>query len=224
MELSDDIVAAINSLCDEWNRAEKAIKIAEQINGEIINPSIYELRYGGRRIVEAFTYLKDGDEEKALCVLRDAEFDCCRARHDSIDAATSKVASDLDIAQNKLGVDVVVTAFPDFPLLIADLGEVRDKIAESRENRDDRNLIYATIQRDNLEEIARKYHAFRANESVMKQYAKKQRAEKTFHRLTTFASIIIAAAALFYAIYHDNNIQSPQARTPAMQQPAKSGN
>jgi hypothetical protein len=27
-------------IIDEWNKAEKAIKIAEQVNGEIINPAI----------------------------------------------------------------------------------------------------------------------------------------------------------------------------------------
>jgi len=198
MNLSADTATALESLCEEWNKAEKAIKLAEQINGEIINPSIYELRYGGRRIVEAFSFLQKGNDEDSLRLLRDAEFDCCRARHDAIDAATSKIVSDLDIAQQKLGARAVLVAFPQFTTLVAELGDIRDKIALSREAREDRNAIYEVLQNDNLAGIAQKYREFRASETLMVGYAKSERREKLFLRVTTGAAIIIALAAWLF--------------------------
>jgi hypothetical protein len=124
MATQQEINAAFSRLRAEWNRAERAIKIAEQVEGQIVNPAIYELRYAGRRIVEAFDLL-ESDPTSALQRLQDAQFDCCRARHDAIDAATSKMAATLDNAQEKLGIDVVMTHFAEFPAMIQGLGEVR---------------------------------------------------------------------------------------------------
>lgn len=90
------------SICNEWDRAEEDIKVAEQINNKVVIPSVSELRYAGRRIIEALREIeKNGPEEKIIGLLQDAEFDCHRARHDAIDAATSKIAVDLEIATKK---------------------------------------------------------------------------------------------------------------------------
>lgn len=198
--LPDDVAADICSVCAEWNDAEKAIKIAEQINGEIINPAIYELRYAGRRIIEALTLINDGNLVKAKSILGDAQFDCCRARHDAIDAVTTKIASDLDVAREKLGAGSVLQAFPDFSSLVGSLYEVRDKIVESRENRENRNAIYESIQNGNLTQIVKKYKEFQASEPIMKQYAQSERRNKIFFVRTTVASVLIALAALIYSI------------------------
>lgn len=64
---------AVEEVCSEWNKAEKAIKSAEHVEGQVVNPSIYELRYAGRRIIEALT-IQESDPEKALRLLSDAHF------------------------------------------------------------------------------------------------------------------------------------------------------
>lgn len=46
MATQQDIDAAFAVVRSEWNKAERAIKLAEQVNSEIVNPAIYELRYG----------------------------------------------------------------------------------------------------------------------------------------------------------------------------------
>jgi hypothetical protein len=109
MPLHPDLDAAVSAVRDEWNNAEAAIKLAEQVNGEIVNPSVYELRYAGRRIVEALAH---PDIEQGKKLLGDAHFDCCRARHDAVDAATSKISADLDLAVKHLGADTVLKSFP----------------------------------------------------------------------------------------------------------------
>lgn len=62
----------------------------------------------------------------------------------------SKMVATLDNAREFLGIDVVMTHFSSFPNLVRRLGEVRDRIAVSRENREDRNAIYESIQADDL--------------------------------------------------------------------------
>ena len=49
--------ARIASICAEWDRAEKYIKLAEQIGGKVVFPAVAELRYAGRRIIEALHHI-----------------------------------------------------------------------------------------------------------------------------------------------------------------------
>lgn len=174
MASQEDIDAAFVVLRAEWNKAEGAIKLAEQVNEEIVNPAIYELRYAGRRIIEAFDVI-ESDKEAAILKLRDAHFDCCRARHDAIDAATSKMVAALDNAKDKLGVTILLTHFADAGKIIRRLGEVRAKIALSREDRENRDKIYAVLQSHDLSEIVSLYDDFRASEGLMRESAKKER-------------------------------------------------
>lgn len=198
MEISEEIEKALADLQAEWNKAENAIKLAEQVNGEIINPAIYELRYGGRRLVEALSKVTEGNQGPAvLNLLRDAHFDCCRARHDAIDAATSKVVSDLDIAIGRLGADAVLSSYPNFPGLVRKLGDVRDRIATSRQNRDDRDAIYSVLEATNLPNIIADYRDFRANEPIMKLYAKQQRTRLLVSYGIAFVGLLIGIIGWF---------------------------
>lgn len=42
MQLSDARLAQLTTILQEWNRAEEDIKIAEQISGRVVNPSVKE--------------------------------------------------------------------------------------------------------------------------------------------------------------------------------------
>src|SRR5229473_6540765 len=89
----------LSTIREEWDKSEEYIKQAEQVNNAVVFPSIKELRYAGRRIVEGlYLIVSHGDRSKIEDLLRDAKFGCHRARHDAIDAATAKIAVDLDIA------------------------------------------------------------------------------------------------------------------------------
>ncbi|NBC97342.1 MAG: hypothetical protein GVY27_13435 [Deinococcus-Thermus bacterium] len=106
---------AVILLCQVWNAAERDIKIAEQIDGAVIVPSINELRYAGRRFVEAQEVrVRGGDPAKADRYLGDAWFACLRARHDAIDASVSKIAKDLDAAVDSFGHVPIARGFPRF--------------------------------------------------------------------------------------------------------------
>jgi hypothetical protein len=89
MQLSNEAAGLLVSILNEWNRAEADIKIAEQVANKVINPSIKELRYAGRRIVDGLVKAqRDDTSSEVISLFRDALFDCHRARHDAIDAGT----------------------------------------------------------------------------------------------------------------------------------------
>lgn len=187
-----DFDKSVVRLCDEWNHAEKAIKLAEQVNGEIINPAIYELRYGGRRVVEALVQ-KASDPDKALKLIDDAIFDCCRARHDAIDAATSKIAADLKIAVEKLGAHTILANFSGFSEFFGELSTAREKIANSREDRENRDGIYASIQETDLPKLVKRYSEFQASEPLMIEAARKQKRERDIGYAIGVTGVVLAA-------------------------------
>jgi hypothetical protein len=170
-----DLVGLREQVSVEWNRAEHAVKLAEQVNGQVVNPAIYELRYAGRKLVESWEAERSGDLDRCELLLRDAMLDCMRARHDAIDAATSKVIVHLDVAVNKLGATKVLTCFPNWAECYQHLNEVREKIAHSRGNRNDRAAIYETIEATDLPKIIALYNQFKAQEPRLKSEAKNQR-------------------------------------------------
>ena len=88
----DPYKALLSEIVSEWNRAEQEIKRAEQLAGKAVTPAINELRYGGRRVIDALQGIANGDDpQKIQDLLRDACFDCHRARHDAIDASISTI-------------------------------------------------------------------------------------------------------------------------------------
>lgn len=168
----NDYIEILKSILAEWNKAEEDIKIAEQVANKVVNPSIKELRYAGRRIVEALVKIQNNaPPDQISALLNDALFDCHRARHDAIDAGTSKIAIDLEIMTRRLGHDVILPAYPEFPRLYKSLRSVRAKIAESRKDRDNREAIYSTLESCDFPALVKQYSDLKENEDMMKAMA-----------------------------------------------------
>jgi hypothetical protein len=187
----EEFDAVFSEVSFEWNKAEKAIKIAENIDGDVVIPSIFELRYAGRRMVEAYNQ-RLSKTESAVSLLKDAKFDCQRARHDAIDAATSKMTGDLDAAIRYLGASALLRFFPEFSDFYSDLSSVRGKIAISRESREERDLIYDTIQSTDLDRLSKMYIKFKTCEPLMQEAAVKETQDKEELRFLADAQVRIA--------------------------------
>lgn len=193
-ELSD-FQSLITQVHDEWNRAEADIKQAEQVCVAVIQPAINELRYAGRRLVDAIGLVNaDGDRAQIEAFLNDSLFDCHRARHDAIDAATSKIAIDLETLAEKIGHDVVLMAFPDFPILFAEMESVREKIVASRKNRESREKIYTAIESVDFPKLVFMYNRMKSSELIMQKIARKRRIERTYSLV--FGVIGVAGLAI----------------------------
>jgi hypothetical protein len=166
----------LNKVVEAWNAAEEDIKAAEQIEKKVITPSINELRYAGRRLVEALQKIDDEvDHDRAAALLDDAWFDCLRARHDAIDSALMKMALDCEAAVKRLGPRAVVATFPNFSSLLRLLESANQKIRQSRRDRNNRDAIYETVSTVDFPRIIELFDEFRASESLMKHLATRDR-------------------------------------------------
>lgn len=190
----------LGNIVAEWNTAEGAIKIAEQVNGEIVNPAIYELRYAGRRIVEAIVLHAKGDDQKAERILDDALFNCHRARHDAIDAITSKIVSDMDAAKTHLGANILLDKFPETTRLLEMLVPVRERIAESRVNRENRDAIYAVIEATDLPPIVQLYRKFKISEPLLEAAAEEQERNNRNNRVFGWVGIAVGVLSVIVPI------------------------
>ncbi len=186
--------ALLRSITEEWDKAERDIKLAEQISGKVVLPSINELRYAGRRVVEVIKLIgSEGDIIEIEAKLRDARFDCHRARHDAIDAGTAKIAADLEIMSKKLGYGPILKVFPALGQLHRDLDHVRSQIAASRNNTENRAQIYEELEDDAFPKIVTSFRALQSNEQIIRGYA---RGERRHTLLLTFVGIIELIVAI----------------------------
>lgn len=196
---SEEFDKVFCQVCDEWNKAELSIKLAENVNGEIVNPAVFELRYAGRRIVEAFQKFNT-EPQSAISLLRDAKFDCHRSQHDAVDAATSKMAGDLTVAVEFLSASIVMKNFPDFTELYGKLSSVRQKIAKSREDRENRDKIYNSIQNSDLPRMVELFQNFKASESLMLEAAEQERKERNRNNLFGWFGIAVGIIGVIVAL------------------------
>lgn len=162
----------LRDIQQEWNKAESAIKRSEQIAKSVSIPAVTELRYAGRRLIDALDASHHGGKEaKILALLEDARFCCHRAQHDAIDAAMAKIGIDLDDLTSRLGFEAVIHAYPEFRHFYADFTTSRAKIVSSRGNRDDRNGIYEAITAVDLPNLVTHYEMVLAVRPIAKSTA-----------------------------------------------------
>jgi hypothetical protein len=151
----------LSAVLVEWDKAEKAIKIAEQVTGEVAIPSIMELRYAGRRIADAFSCMQDDHEsEKANHYLVDAKFDCLRAQHDALDICVNYIAIFVDEVMLKTEPQALEKKYDEIMFFLEFVASQQTKIADSRSNRDNREIIYDNIH-SSLIEVQDRFRAFK---------------------------------------------------------------
>jgi hypothetical protein len=178
-ELSAAASAQLAEIKREWDYTESVLKVAETTCGEVVFPSIQELRYAGRRLIDALHKMSNGgSDEDVVALLRDAVFDCHRARHDAIDATHAQVAGHLRLAVEYLGIDVLIGCFPPYHDLLTIVLEIDARIASARRARENRDPIYSEIAESEFLDMIRLYRAFLASEEQMKAVAARKQQEK----------------------------------------------
>lgn len=209
MSLSQEQLAVLEAIRVEWNRAEEDIKLAEQVCNEIVFPSINELRYAGRRVVDVVHgILTNGPSKELEDLLADARFDCHRARHDAIDTATSKIAIQIENMTTHLKYEAILPVFADFPSLVHDLSTVRKKVSVSRKQRENREAIYSAIEAVDFPALVEKYRTMLESEPMMREIAKRNRWRDfvgtygLWIGVAGFLGTIISTGIAIYLAYH----------------------
>lgn len=162
-QLFKDVIA-------QWNIAERRIKKAEQVQGnEVVNSAIFELRYAGRKIIDALQLILGADwrndrqvYEQIRRYLADAIEDCVKAKHDSIDAMIDFVTTWFDELEKRIGLKALIQMFPEYLDVTSRIAAVQDKIAHSRQHRTTaRDSVYDDIENNDYEAILQLYNKMR---------------------------------------------------------------
>jgi hypothetical protein len=197
----DGLPATFQPIIDEWNKAEFAIKRSEQIALDVSIPAISELRYAGRRLIDALQAARMGRPfADVAALIEDVRFCCYRAQHDAVDAAMSKIAIDLDDLTSRLGFDAVRSAYPEINDFYRDFTLARNAIALSRAKRDNRGAIYDTIAKVNLPDLASRYEALMAVRPIAKWTAARLKLQVVIAITALLATVL---AALFTGLTVD---------------------
>ena len=201
MSLTEERRALLAEIKSEWDRAEEDIKTAEQVTRNIVIPAIKELRYAGRRLADAlFFMLTDEDSDEVRKLLDDARFNCHRARHDAIDAATSAIAAELQICMAHLGEDAVLRAYPSFPDLLSEVDGLRERIAESRRERENRERIYTVLEGQDFPELVKQFRAFKRCRPIMEGLARRTRLHLLLGYAFGVGGILVAMLGIFVSM------------------------
>ena len=160
-------------MCDEWDKTEKWIKDGEFIVGDAIIPSINEMRYAGRQLVDACRMAQNSDSQKAMGHVLKARADLMKARHDVVDACIGHIYDNVEEAQNRLGAGNILKHFPDYGEILALLDDIGKKISESRENRKQRDEIYSDLMEGDMKKIFAVYRSFHRSLPLIEDNIKK---------------------------------------------------
>jgi hypothetical protein len=209
---NDDLDRLFEQLAIQWNIAEGRIKKAEQVRGgEVVSSAIFELRYAGRKLIDAFELLRTTNwkENKVQYdqihrFLEDALEDCVKAKHDAIDSMLDFVVHWMAKTEMEIGPAKLQELFPSFLETTAKIESVQDKIAHSRQHRlasrnGSRDDIYDTIEKEEYDEILKLYDTMRRSKNRVQAIVDRQWRNTMLERAAVALGLLIAVVALIYA-------------------------
>jgi hypothetical protein len=203
--LDDKLDKALAECIKQWNIAERRIKKAEQVRGnEVVSSAIFELRYAGRKIIDALylcltSDLKDPEVyAKVHAFIADATEDCVKAKHDAIDSMMDFVVIWFNEVEKQLSLATVQQFFPDYLETSGLINGIQNRIEESRQDRTKlRDSIYDAIDDGgDYQKILNLFDRMRNSKERVNAAIAKQRREHTWMRRLAIAGAITGALAL----------------------------
>ena len=205
----DEVDKAFQSMIREWNIAERRIKKAEHVRaGEIVASAIFELRYAGRKVVDALHILGESDwkadaekRSTVLAYLADATEDCVKSKHDAIDSMLDFVTRWFHETEKSLNLGKIIIFFPDYVEIVSKISEIQDKIADSRQNRiASRDGIYDDIENNYLDDIMSLFTKMKISHERVTQEILREKIKDNFMLWATIGSAIFGVVGIIIAI------------------------
>ena len=212
--LDQELDQKLLELTKQWDIAERRIKEAEKHHdNEVISPAVYELRYAGRKIVDALLIGLNNDwrndsgaRGQMNSYLADAIEDCVKAKHDAIDAMLDFITIWLQDTEEKLGLDELPNYFPKYFTVTGKISEWNSKIIESRSDRvSTRQEVYNDLEKNDFREILDFYVEMKNSEkrvelAIAARENKKQKLFDRTFRTSVYAAIIGAITGALLTI------------------------
>lgn len=162
---------------EEWMRVEEALKQTERIKNEAFIPSINELRYAARRVVQANIDLSSGSatDEDVRRHLTEAIENCIKARHDAVDSAINYIHEKLDEACTSIGYPRIISVFPEYEETRKKIHEIDMMVIESRKNRSTLTKQYDEIEKTHLDKMVEFYLKLETSPKIVASMARRDR-------------------------------------------------
>lgn len=163
-----EVQRRLDEIAALWNKVERHLKTAERIRLEVVVGAINELRYAGRLAVDAIAIAGNPDlaEQDKLTkldqIITEIRNNCVRAHADITDALVLFFHKHLDMNVEDFSLSIVMTHFPQYTAMVAEIRTINLFMAESREDRHNRQDIYDRINEKHLPALADLYAAMNA--------------------------------------------------------------
>jgi hypothetical protein len=208
--VDEKLRAALDAIELDWNEAEEYIKKVERLRrGLVVTASINELRYAGRRLVEAYSLAKKAEldpqyEQTCLDLLREVRSFCLRAKHDAIDGAVTYIDQALAKFEEEFGPDLLHEKFDDYVKMKVALREVSEIMSQSRGGRDNRNELYKKISEEIISGLITHHYTMETSKVVFsaeyKVRVKREKRDASRFLLPFVVAIAGVAVALVAAV------------------------
>lgn len=207
--LDDDLDKLLGMLIEQWNIAERRIKKAEQVRGnEVVASAIFELRYAGRKLVDALQITLNDDwqtkvesREAVHRYLADATEDCVKAKHDAIDAMLDFVTTWFDDTEKLLGLGGIHKFFPEYIEVTGTIHQIQENIAGSRGNRHlGRDQAYDEVEQNGYDGILNLYDKMRISKDRVQLAIEKDKRNRRLMLWAAIGSPVISVIAIIVTI------------------------
>ena len=149
-----DIDRQLAELAQLWNRVERRCKEIEQFNERVVIACINEMRYAGRRIVDALSAQRQGKPEQEIVVdLQIAKNYLINADHDLTDCAILDIHYYIRRLLQHHDQRKIIKHVPEFKDLYPEIALANSIVAKSRETRDQRITEYERLAVDYLPKL-----------------------------------------------------------------------
>jgi hypothetical protein len=210
--LDDNLDAKLRELLEQWNIAEGRIKQAENARAqEIVSSAIYELRYAGRKVIDAIELVLNSNWTTDRVAynqihefIDDAIEDCVKAKHDAIDAVMSFVVRWFSDQERIIGLDNIQRFYPNYLAATAKITDMQDKIEESRKDRTKlRTAIYNEIEKGGYDEVLTLYKQMRDSKHRVDAAVKRRsRKDRWLLYLAIAGAVGVAISVVHFAVYY----------------------
>lgn len=173
--------------------------MAERVRGEVLHPSINELRYAGRRFVDAISILSedsvsDEKHKAAESYLNEAFMFCMRAEHDCVDAVVTYAHLLIEKNSEEYGLLLLMQACPSLEKYRIIKPRIDKLILSSREERARRDDLYQEIIGSYIEDMVDIICSLELAEPLIKKQKENMRNEKIINY--TIGAIGVIGVAL----------------------------
>ncbi len=233
------ITSAFSRIADEWDKAEKLIKTAEVTRNEVVLASINELRYAGRRLVDALRAAdacradpacQKSKEELNRYVSETLSF-CQRALHDAVDAIILHIRTQIQEYDKSFGPALLAEKFPVILEMKTTLRGAEKLVVLSREDRLTRGEEYEKLALHQIPKLLEWCDQLEANQALLLELTEEKRRseQKTDRRfwMTLIGGAILGLISGMIMLLakgeYDRRFPSPVsvAETPNVTSPAQ---